>query len=387
MAWELIKKWCSIGTKTALPQSQDGAIPNRASYDEGFPVVCSEDKVSGGKPPRREDINQILYLTSANLTELQSGNYPTFNADVSTFLGGYPLDSVLWSSTEKCFVRSTKASNTDNFVTTPSFLGTSWVKLVDTTIARTPFCINSGNTDANGDGDLVSLTGNTLSFKVGTSYNNIKATTANGINFEISNIDDISWTATSGTFYIFIKPNGDIVIPIPDLEQNPTFYVQKSIPYNPLNNSIWLDTSKEQLIAYQYNESLLEWIPFDGVPFAKIVNGIATTLPFNYNGYTMNRYSLTQIQPRLSEGVGIPFDYTIPRDGNLYVGGTSQSNNWLYLSVNSVNFVIVSSNSDTIVGGGLFVPVKKGDVISLYHTSGTGSLTKSIIYYANLGAN
>lgn len=386
MAWELIKKWCSIGTKTAIPQSQDGAIANRASYDEGFPVVCSENKVSGGKPPRREDINQILYLTSANLTELQSGNYPTFNTDVSTFLGGYPLDSVLWSSTEKCFVRSTKANNTDNFITTPSFLGNSWVKIFPAN--TTPFCVNSGNTDVNGDGDLVSFTGNILSFKVGIPYSNIKATTANGINFEISSISDIDFTGVgSGTYFLFIKPDGTVLY-------TKNFYLQKAVPASPLANAVWLDTSKEQLTAYVGDGS--SWNSFDGILFSKMARSIsaivsAETIPFNYNGYTMNRYSLTQIQPRLSEGVGIPFDCTIPRDGNLYVGGTSQSNNDLYLSVTGSEgtriFTIVSSNSDTIVGGGLFVPVKKGDVISLYHTFGTGSLTKSIIYYANLGAN
>jgi len=339
--------------------------------------------VIGDNSPAIEDHNSLFYLFSRQLAYLFQQGIAEWDSATE-----YHTGSLCSLSTE---VGKIYVSRTDTNVN-HSPTGTNWqlywyVFDLNKLEKYTPFCVNSGNTDADGNGDLISFTGNTLSFKIGGSYVNMGATTANGTHFEISNIDDISWTATSGTFYIFIKPNGDIVIPIPDLEQNPTFYVQKSIPYNPLNNSIWLDTSKEQLIAYQYNESLLEWIPFDGVPFAKIVNGIATTLPFNYNGYTMNRYSLTQIQPRLSEGVGIPFDYTIPRDGNLYVGGTSQSNNWLYLSVNSVNFVIVSSNSDTIVGGGLFVPVKKGDVISLYHTFGTGSLTKSIIYYANLGAN
>jgi len=380
MAWELIKKWCSIGTKTALPQSQDGVIPNRASYDEGFPAICSDDPNLGGLPPRREDMNEILYLTSANLTELQSGNYPTFNADVSTFLGGYPLDAVLWCASQKYFVRSTKASNTDNFVTTPSFLGTSWVRLVDT-IARTPFCINSGNVDTNGNGDLLSATGNILSFKVGGSYPSIIGTTADGVTFTFATLGTLDFGSDAdGTYNVFIDNLGNLT------KYKNTIYRQKKYPTAPVTNDIFLNTSIEVLQSYKYGGStytLTAETPVGQVIKTSGVISSVTTFAYNYNGYNINRYSFGLLGADLTAGVTKAYSgFTAESDGWIYCEGYSDSG-YVRAYVNGVYTTIADSTGAKVYVSS-WIYVTKGDICSMGNTP--GSAITSFIFYPIKGA-
>lgn len=431
MAYEVLKgAIAASGDKQDIPSVQDGSIANRMSFALGFPAITSEDKNLGGLPPRRADINEAFYLLSNNLYEFQNGAFPTFNASALTYLPGgvgYPLNAILWCAAEGRFVRSTKADNADNFITTPTYIGTSWVFLNDnevsddavglllsnsttnitvgsgfvkssttgrilkldnslsvlwTTIQTnssvigaantrynlflaynptnttytvlcadygtftptlptgytdyaligymstdnnngvnnvfpqemdlqqwyrsgqvnndklTRFCVNSGYT-YEGNGDLISVSGSVVTFKVGGTYPNIVCTPANQLaSFSLSTLNNFNTsTLADGTYALCVSKNG-VVSAHPYVSGTLT-YVSASSPANAVSGQLWLDTSKEPLVAYQYNSG---WIPFYGVPLCivTVASGAVTasyTIPFNI-------------------GVGNVIDYIVERGGS-----------------------------------------------------------------------
>lgn len=117
------------GQRADLPNSATGS--NRASFQEGFPTITSTPVADGGIPPNRLDFNGAFYTAMSHGVFGQSGGKYTFNVDVSNAIGGYPAGAVLWYAAGGYFVQSLKNNNTDNFVTTPSFINnsTSWAKI------------------------------------------------------------------------------------------------------------------------------------------------------------------------------------------------------------------------------------------------------------------
>lgn len=121
------------GDKKDIPLLQDNAIANRMSYDQGTPAICSEDPNEGGLPPRRVDMNQVHYMLSNNFYEMQKGTFYTFDPFMTqTPNTGYPNGAILWDYNTKQFLQSNKDNNTDNFITTPSFIGVSWMPFLAT---------------------------------------------------------------------------------------------------------------------------------------------------------------------------------------------------------------------------------------------------------------
>lgn len=121
------------GDKQEIPLLQDSATPNRMSYDRGTPPICSEDPNEGGLPPRRADMNQVHYMLSNNFYELQKGRLYTFDPFMTQAPNtGYPNGAILWDYNTKQFLQSNKDNNTDNFITTPSVIGVSWMPLLAT---------------------------------------------------------------------------------------------------------------------------------------------------------------------------------------------------------------------------------------------------------------
>lgn len=120
----LAMPFANSGTKNTIPTSPTGT--NKASLSEGFPQVTSESIIEGGIPPERADFNGILNLTTSQYCYLQNGGGFTFSSDVSSAIGGYPLNALLWyypANSTPCLVRSTKGNNTDNFTTNPAYIG------------------------------------------------------------------------------------------------------------------------------------------------------------------------------------------------------------------------------------------------------------------------
>ena len=120
--------FCGSGDKNVIPATATGT--NLASIEEGFPPITSKPLKEGGIPPERKDFNGILNLDSQFYFAFQNGWRPTFDADVSTAIGGYAQGAVLWYDAGNCFVKSLKNNNTDNFVSDPTKIdGVSWLAL------------------------------------------------------------------------------------------------------------------------------------------------------------------------------------------------------------------------------------------------------------------
>lgn len=120
------------GQKNVIPVNDQGNY--LASWTLGFPSVTSEPLFAGGLPPDRLDVNGALNAISAFVCYLQAGGVFTYDPDLAQSIGGYANGQVLFynNGTEVMLLKSTKSNNTDNFVSNPSFIGTSWVKISPT---------------------------------------------------------------------------------------------------------------------------------------------------------------------------------------------------------------------------------------------------------------
>lgn len=127
----LLKVFAEDGTRNTLPVvNTDTSNPQKADLTNGFPVETEGSPDDGKLPPERADFNALGYLTTSYDFFYQAGGVYTFNATVSTAIGGYPKGARLWYQNAdgvSMILRSTKDDNTDNFNTDSSYIGTSWV--------------------------------------------------------------------------------------------------------------------------------------------------------------------------------------------------------------------------------------------------------------------
>ena len=92
----LIPRIFASGGQTQNPIPENATGTNRASFQEGWPTVTSTPIADGGIPPNRLDFNGLGTLLTAYAYALQQGQYTTFDSTVSTKIGGYPQNAVLW---------------------------------------------------------------------------------------------------------------------------------------------------------------------------------------------------------------------------------------------------------------------------------------------------
>lgn len=119
------------GDKNTIPVQATGT--NGASLTEGFPEITMKPRDQGGLPPSGRDMNGLGYLLSSLYFHLQNGGQFTFNSDVSTAIGGYPLGAILsYTDTNTglvYLVRSLIANNTYDFNSDPSYIDdVHWTK-------------------------------------------------------------------------------------------------------------------------------------------------------------------------------------------------------------------------------------------------------------------
>lgn len=123
--------WSSGGQHTDIQETTTES--GRASFQKGFPQETSTPIANGGVPPKRQDFNAMGYIPMSHDFFAQNGGCYTFDTDVSNAIGGYPKGAILWvwaNGVPSYPVVSMKNGNSDNFVSTPSFInGTSWKKL------------------------------------------------------------------------------------------------------------------------------------------------------------------------------------------------------------------------------------------------------------------
>ena len=133
----LAQPFCAQGDKNTIPNAATGS--NLASLQEGFPAITGLPISQGGIPPERQDFNGAMNLNSQFYFAFQNGWLPTFSQNVSDAIGGYPQGAVLWyqSSDGLQILQSAIPNNTNNFITSPSVIGTSWT-VVGATLASIP---------------------------------------------------------------------------------------------------------------------------------------------------------------------------------------------------------------------------------------------------------
>lgn len=116
------------GQKNEIPDAPTGNA--HASIQEGFPPITFLPEDNGGEAPYGQDFNGLGNLLSQFYFFTQNGGFYTFNQAVSEAIGGYPQNARLWytnSRGETQLLRSTIPNNSDNFITNPEVIGTSWV--------------------------------------------------------------------------------------------------------------------------------------------------------------------------------------------------------------------------------------------------------------------
>lgn len=122
----LSKIIASEGLTNQIPASASSITEQyNASQDVGFPAITMKPVSAGGEAPDGRDFNGFLELLSSHLFASQNGGIYTFNADVSTAIGGYPQGAILSyvdETGEFHLVKSVIDDNTYNFVSNPEYI-------------------------------------------------------------------------------------------------------------------------------------------------------------------------------------------------------------------------------------------------------------------------
>lgn len=103
--------------------SQIGITPGAASFTDGFPPLTRTAIGAGGIPPDGEDVNGILYMATAHLALVCSGQPYRYDAGQATAIGGYDKGALLLNAAGDGFWLNTLAGNTSN----PDTGGGFWV--------------------------------------------------------------------------------------------------------------------------------------------------------------------------------------------------------------------------------------------------------------------
>lgn len=104
-------------------QATTPTVPQDATWSAGFPQVTMQPLASGGIPPRGQNFNGVLNALSQHIFHMQGGGqYKWDDAH-----GPYSIGDVLQSDDGLRSYVSVVDNNTDNFNTTPSVIGTSWL--------------------------------------------------------------------------------------------------------------------------------------------------------------------------------------------------------------------------------------------------------------------
>lgn len=118
--------FANSGDKNSIPQNATGS--NLASYSEGFPPITSQPITENGIPPERGDFNGLGFSTTNNISYLQQGGLYTFDAQLSSAIGGYAQGAILAyiNNGQLYYLRSKINNNTYNFNTNSSYIGQYW---------------------------------------------------------------------------------------------------------------------------------------------------------------------------------------------------------------------------------------------------------------------
>lgn len=117
------RPFADTGQRNNIPDSV-ASTSNLASMQAGWNSTTSTPIDEGGIPPNRLDFNGLGYLATQVLLFLQQGGFMTYDATVSSNIGGYPKGAILWvlnsNGLPAYAVRSQVNNNTNNPATNMS---------------------------------------------------------------------------------------------------------------------------------------------------------------------------------------------------------------------------------------------------------------------------
>ncbi len=136
--------FANSGAKNTIPTPATGT--GKASFTDGFPAVTMLPLTSGGIPPEGKDFNGILYDVTTHTVWVNAGGQYQFDAALSTAIGGYPVGMVLQNNAGTASYISAVASNTTDFNTTPSSIGTLWLPYAGRSFSNINIATTGGTT-------------------------------------------------------------------------------------------------------------------------------------------------------------------------------------------------------------------------------------------------
>lgn len=134
---------------------------------------------------------------------------------------------------------------------------------------------------------------NSLSFKVGNTYDEVKATNGQGKTFELEEFDDLDLSeAANGTYNLFVNEDGETYA------LANTVYIQKAQP-TMSSGDVWVNTSK---YPYEITKNGTEG-DFEDIPFGKITittdasnnKLITSSETFKFNRFTVIATELSTV--------------------------------------------------------------------------------------------
>lgn len=115
------------GTINEIPESLTPSDPvQSASWQAGFPLVTMTPLSAGGIPPRGQDVNGALRAISRHSAFLGGGGQYKWSAAYVAAKGGYSIGDVIQANDGLNSYVSLVNSNSVDFNSTPSSIGTSW---------------------------------------------------------------------------------------------------------------------------------------------------------------------------------------------------------------------------------------------------------------------
>ena len=131
-----------------IPVTPTGTI-GQASLHLGFPPANFVPMSGGGVPPFGQDMNGVLYQSTAWNRWQATGGFPPYDATWQTAIGGYPKGSCVASLVQFGLVWLSLAE--DN-ITNPDNGGAGWWRYIQVLLANTDLYVNgaTGNDSNNG---------------------------------------------------------------------------------------------------------------------------------------------------------------------------------------------------------------------------------------------
>ncbi|GHU01712.1 hypothetical protein FACS1894186_4970 [Alphaproteobacteria bacterium] len=239
--------------------------------------------------------------------------------------------------------------------------GTAFILTKSDRVELRRFCVNSSNLDINGNADILSGSGGTLSFKVGGDYPSLTGTNAQGDTGIFSSYGTVALAGT-GTFTVFSMMDGSTYV-------SPALLaVGKTFPQSPVSGQVFYLTASIPE-AFRYNGT--SWETFTGFPlgYATVANGVITGVTsYSLNddrvNLTVNSYGQSRLGwPNYAAATGyVSPPYTAPANGWLIF------DQLVYYSNNTITidgFPILFGGGGDQEGGGrdsIIAPMKLGSV-------------------------